>query len=446
MKRKNILLASLVVFSSLFAIQSCKEDEPSIAVKQAFTTPVAVAPVPDKDGIVHFTNGTQIALQWKSENSGGDAASWTVYFGTGSTPAKFRSDVTKDSIHVSIVDGQTYYWRVETVDSRGTVTTSPVNKFIAVSGISPRMSIDLTCATDVKTAIGVDLPADDVIDLRLLIIDAVPDTIEVAVDGAKSAESYKGIDTLADGKYRVAVDIFSTKNFGDINTPLKIDLTLKLAQLGLIDETFEFAQVMTNEFVCEGFRVYLADITKTGSKYVVEKNLVKPTSEYSGPWGGKEMDFYPKKDLVNVPYESQIEVYVGCDLMIKNLGLGWMNDFWGEVVIAGGSAVIGIDATAGTVTIAKQNYMITTYEGAVQPTYKIQGSGTIDLTGAKPKMVINYDLLQGTSNWATWCQTRGYIKTPNFVATIELDAATAKAIKQKMAASKVSSEVELAKK
>ena len=134
MKRKNILLASLVVFSSLFAIQSWTDDEPSIAVKQAFTIPVAVSPVTDGDKIVHYTDGTQITLQWKSENSGGDVASWTVYFGTGTSPAKFRTDVTKDTIHVSVVDGQTYYWRVETVDSRGIVTTSAVNKFIAING------------------------------------------------------------------------------------------------------------------------------------------------------------------------------------------------------------------------------------------------------------------------------------------------------------------------
>jgi hypothetical protein len=292
------------------------------------------------------------------------------------------------------------------------------------------MTVNLTCATDVLSSIGVDLTPDEVVDLRLRVIRKSTKAVVTTVNVGKSSEVYKDFGTLANDVYLLAVDVYNTLNFGDLNVPVNLDLTLNFEQLGIMDQTLEYPKVMTNAFMCSSYRVYLAQVTKNGANYTVERAVSYPTSVYSGNWAGNEMDFYPKKNTVNTPYESQVELFMGCSLLIKNLGLGWMTDFWGETPVAGGTASITINAVAGTVTIPEQYYMTTVYNGLKQDPYLISGSGTIDLTGPQPKMVIDYDLSNYGESWATYCYTNKYLITPLFHSTLTLTPAAVKMIRQ----------------
>jgi hypothetical protein len=85
----------------------------------------------------------------------------------------------------------------------------------------------------------------------------------------------------------------------------------------------------------------------------------------------------------------------------------------------GGTANITINTGTGVVTIPNQFYCRTRFNGAVQPDYFIQGTGTYDATGAFPTMTITYDLLQNGVSMAA----QDPLSTPNFVATLTLNPA-----------------------
>lgn len=430
MKRNNILFVSLLMSISLFTIESCKkEDSTTNTVNQAFTQPVIVAPELNADGTFIFS-GSTVELKWNSENSSGDPVKWDVFFGTGKSPALFQSGVTTNSISVPVIDGQTYYWKVQISDAHGVITASTVNSFTAVDGKNPKITVDLSCTTDILAAVGLDLKPDEVVDLRLRVINKSDMKVVTTVNAGKSTESYSGLGALADGEYLFAVDIYSTINAGDFNVPVNLDLAIKFTQKGIINQTLEFPKVMTNQFACSSYRVYLAKVVKTGATYKIEKSVNYPSSVYSGFWSGVEMDFYPDK-ITSTPYESQVKLFQGCTLMIQNLGLGWMNDFWGEDVKAGGSAEITINPVAGTINIPDQYYMTTIYKGQTQPVYNIVGSGTIDLTGQHPSMTISYDLVQNGTSLAGYCKDNGYLKNSTFEAKISLSPIAAKALRTK---------------
>jgi hypothetical protein len=45
MKRKNIILVTLLVLAGLFTMQSCKDEAPTVITDQAFTQPEIISPV-----------------------------------------------------------------------------------------------------------------------------------------------------------------------------------------------------------------------------------------------------------------------------------------------------------------------------------------------------------------------------------------------------------------
>jgi hypothetical protein len=190
---------------------------------------------------------------------------------------------------------------------------------------------------------------------------------------------------------------------------------LDFSQRGVLSDTYAFPEVMTNEFVCATYRVYLGYVTKTGTTYTFTKEVTKPSSIYAGVWLGV--------DSADVAYDSEVETYQGCSLQIKGLVNGWMSEFWGETIVKGGSASITINATTGVVTIPDQYYCTTKYNGVVQPVYNIVGTGTYDATGAYPKMTIQYTVKQGTDDWAQWMFDEGYMDTNKFIAILTLDPA-----------------------
>ena len=215
MKRKHIIIVMALLLTGMFTMQSCqKVDQPTPVVYKAFTTPVcSTNPATKEDGTVFFT-GSTVELVWTS-NTGGNADSWSVYFGPEGSDTLYAKAVTKQSLTVPVEDGVTYFWHVVAVDKNGIVTTGPDNEFTAVNGSNPEMSVALGVTTNVKAVIGIDLTADQVVDLRLLIQKASDYSVVEAVDNGNANEEFTGFGDLPDGEYVIGVDIFSTKNFGD---------------------------------------------------------------------------------------------------------------------------------------------------------------------------------------------------------------------------------------
>ena len=370
----------LLVLAGLFTMQSCNDDIASTVItEQAFTQPEIVSPVVRADGTVLFT-GSTVTLTWKSVNPG-DPEKWDVYFGTSDTPPLFKAAHTTQSISVPVVDGTEYYWQVAVVDANGIKTKSEVNHFIAVNGTNPEMLVDLSVETDIKTVIGLDKTADQTVDLRFLVIKKSDMSIVATVDDGAAAESYDGFGELADGEYILGVDIYSTINAGDFNKPISLSLSLHFDQLGMISETLGFPKVMTNANPCNLYRTYLASVKKVGAKYTVAKAVSFATPPVV-TWKGTD-DAYP----------SEVTGTESCTgKTLKGLGFGWMLDYWGEIITSGGT--LSYTISGSTITIPLQKYCKTTWKGAAQPEYSIQGTGTIDSSGAFPVWTIRYDFIQ----------------------------------------------------
>lgn len=380
MKRISLVIAMLPILLGFFVLQSCKKDEGTFTTHYAFTQPIATSPVVPANGIVKFT-GSTVKLAWASENKEGEAIKWDVYFGDSENPPRIQTGYTKQTIDVPVVDGVTYYWKVVIVDSRNVKTTSDLFSFTAINGTNPEMSVDLTVTTDVKTAIGLDLVADKVVDLRLLVLKKSDMSIVKTIDDGNANESFADFASLADGDYVLGVDIFSTINAGDFNKAIKLSMSLQFDQLGITDTKLDYPDVMTNANPCALYRTYLANVTKAGAVYTITRSVSYKAPE-TVTWTGKD-------DV----YDSQITTTESCSgKTMKGLNAGWMLDYWGEIITSGG--VVSYTVSGTTITIPLQKFCKTTWKGAAQPEYSIQGTGTIDNSGPKPVYTIKYDLIQ----------------------------------------------------
>jgi hypothetical protein len=423
MKRKNLIFVMLLVLSALYTMQSCKKDSAvAFTEQQAFTIPTLVAP---GQGFLDLT-GTTVDLKWESTNAGGAPNNFTVYFSTGDDPAIYQKNVTTTSLTVNVVPGTKYVWRVVATDANGITQTSPIWSFETVD---PNAPLDMTMkwSTDALAAIGLDITPTSAVDLRLLIRKA--DKSALATVQTTGFEDYANWNTLPDGKYYVATDVYATVDAGDFNSPITVSIDLNFKQRGIQNEVVSFSNVLTNRFVCSSYRVYLGYLVKTGSTYVFTKEVTYPVSALSHVWNGTDVEVLnPETSEVDVTYDSEVETYLGCSLQVKGLVYGWMGDFWGEDIIKGGSASITINTTTGVVSIPLQYYCTTKYNGAVQTPYNIVGTGTYDATGAFPTMTINYTLVQGGTDIGQWMFDNGYMASNKFVATLTLNPAGLKAL------------------
>lgn len=82
----------------------------------------------------------------------------------------------------------------------------------------------------------------------------------------------------------------------------------------------------------------------------------------------------------------------GENMMIDGLGVGWMTDWWGEVVVTQTPVIMTMNAN-GTLVIDEQAYMTTTWNGDPQPAYSISGSGKWD--NCEKTLIIDYVFHQG---------------------------------------------------
>jgi hypothetical protein len=149
-----------------------------------------------------------------------------------------------------------------------------------------------------------------------------------------------------------------------------------------------------------------------------------PICEYDfativGEAGGIDitMDLIPQD-----PYPSEV-VISGTPgaFKITGLGVGWMTDFWGEVITnmeAVDMEVVDFNDYVAEVTIPNQVYMSTTYNGAPQEAYTIEGTGI--LTKCTKTLVIEYTLSNYGYDWAAYSHDEGYMTEEKFTAVLTL--------------------------
>lgn len=126
MKRRNIMLVMLVALAGILALQSCKKDNTTFTIYNAFTDPTLTAPL---DGSTIKITGTTVDLKWVSTDKDGDTPTGDVYFGTDPKPALYKAGNTGTTLTVPVVLGNTYYWHVTMKDAHGVMTYGPTWSF-----------------------------------------------------------------------------------------------------------------------------------------------------------------------------------------------------------------------------------------------------------------------------------------------------------------------------
>jgi hypothetical protein len=413
MKRNILFLVTLLVLAGTLMLQSCKEEEGVITSYGAFTQPALVAPANDAWISV---SGTTVTLQWSSSDSDGDPEKWDIYFGTSHDPDLVKANHNAQSYTVTVAKGNEYFWRVVGTDSRGIPTRSEEWSFKVLDPAAD-MTLDMSWATDVESSIGLSLDPDEVVDLRLLILKE-SDRSKVAVEDGASFETFADFNTLPDGSYLVATDIYATINAGDFNAPVAIDITLDFMQPGIINTSLAFPQVMDNMMPCEDYFTVLAKVVKVGTSYTITKDVAYAWStaltNLVGNWKG----------IDNFDYESQIVTSLangGTTLKMDGIGFGWIEDWWGETVQSHTPVTVTIDwNSSGAMEIEDQYHMTTLWAGDLYD-YNVVGFGSFITCGDYPVLILSYDLVQDGWSVGSWLYANRYAASKYFETTITLD-------------------------
>lgn len=337
-----------------------------------------------------------------------------VYIPAGKTTGQVSITVLEDEL---LEETETFTIQIGDERTANAVLTPVTVDFTLTNLTGDDLAIGLSWETDVAEAIGLELDADEVVDMRLLIVDMDGNVIESA-DGSSFEEFVLTAADWADGEYIIAADIFATIDVGDYNSPVTLDLALQFDQVGLINgKSFAYPAVMTNELNCDAYRTNLAIVTKSGSTYTIEESIsyfAKDNSPLVGTWSGIDTESdYPSEVVTTID---------GNTLKIDGLNFGWMLDFWEETVLSSTPAEVQVNWCAGTITIVEQDYMVTIYNGDEYP-YTIKGSGTFDASGVNPTMVVNYEVFQDGFSPSQWAFDNGFESATKFKATLTLDAA-----------------------
>ena len=328
-----------------------------------------------------------------------------IVVAAGSTSATFTINIVQDDI---IEPTETLKLQIGDAQTANATITPIIVEITIQNYTEPDLGVNYSWATNVESAIGLNLDPTEVVDLRLLLVDDGDNIVDVADGGSFEDLKLSGAD-LADGTYRLATDIYSTIDAGDFNALVDIDLNLHFVQTGVLDTLIALPAGMNNLYDCSDYRVYMAKVVKSGSTYTIEEDYELPSVKN---WYGIDTEF---------EYESQVTALLACNKgLIYGLNHGWMLDFWGEEVIVEGDVSFTIDAETGSITIPKQYCFTTLYDGAEYP-YEISGTGTYDDSGEYPVMTITYVLDQEGFDPSGWCFDNGYMANADFTAVITLD-------------------------
>jgi hypothetical protein len=122
------------------------------------------------------------------------------------------------------------------------------------------------------------------------------------------------------------------------------------------------------------------------------------------------------------PYASEVVISGTTDAFtITGLGVGWMTDFWGEVITNMEDVdmeVVAVNDYLTEITIPEQAYMNTTYNGTPQDQYLISGTGILDK--CNKTITIEYTLINNDEDWGAWTHDNGYMTDETFTAVLNI--------------------------
>ena len=76
-----------------------------------------------------LTGITSQNLSWSGSDIDNDIVSYDVYFGTTNLPTNLEGNTASSNMDVTVAVGNTYYWRVVTMDSQGNNSQSEIFQF-----------------------------------------------------------------------------------------------------------------------------------------------------------------------------------------------------------------------------------------------------------------------------------------------------------------------------
>lgn len=138
--------------------------------------------------------------------------------------------------------------------------------------------------------------------------------------------------------------------------------------------------------------------------------LENGASSLVGSWSGTDAGY--ASSLITTTLK-------GTALTVSGMNVGFINDFWGEDITAGGSFTMTVKGN-GTVDIPRQYIFTTIYKGALSD-YEIKGSGKWENCGSKPKLTIIYDIYYVGEDKGLAAQYASYLNNiPYLTAEITL--------------------------
>lgn len=108
--------------------------------------------------------------------------------------------------------------------------------------------------------------------------------------------------------------------------------------------------------------------------------LVNGIADLAGTWTGTDAYY-------GTGFTATVD---GTKLKIEGMGEAFIDEWWGEPVVAGGSFLMTVKGN-GTIDIPRQYIFTTVYEGANYD-YEVMGTGKWENCGSSPKLTITYDI------------------------------------------------------
>lgn len=250
------------------------------------------------------------------------------------------------------------------------------------------------------------ITATNLADMILQVVDSDGNVVHEADGSAFETSSILADDP--DGNYTIVARFYDASEIAS-----DIDLHLAFTQIGLINgQSFDFPGALNTSKSCSAVKYEMATVTKSGTSYSIstigEEKTDIDLSAFVGTWTGTTSYDHPTQVVTSLNGNGQLQ--------ITGIGVGFMEDDWGEVITDMQTLTMEVNMSTGEFTIAETYYMTTIYDGEVQPVYNLSAVGTLNpCTG---EMHLDYDFVQDGTSYTQWLtEGNGW---PPFVEDITL--------------------------
>lgn len=138
-------------------------------------------------------------------------------------------------------------------------------------------------------------------------------------------------------------------------------------------------------------------------------SLTSGLNDLVGSWTGDDFGYTP---IVTTSVDGE-------DFLVYGLSIPFIEDWWAETVVAGGTFVMDVNMDNGSVNIPRQYIYTTLYDGANYD-YEIKGSGTWSNCGTSPSLSLEFDIYYvGAANGLAKTYA-AYLPTPYMTAELDL--------------------------